>query len=46
MVKDKKPNLVFLMNTKLLAYEIDFVKRTLMFKGCLVVDPRGRSGAW
>lgn len=32
------------METKLIAYKIDFVKRRLLFEGCLVVDSRGRSG--
>ncbi|KAG6624127.1 hypothetical protein CIPAW_16G004600 [Carya illinoinensis] len=44
LVKDKKPKIVFLMETKQLTKKFDAIKRKLGFIGCFVVDARGCSG--
>ena len=44
LVKDKGPDLVFFMETKLEAYRWEFLKRKLRYEGCFVVNPLGRSG--
>ncbi|KAF5449972.1 hypothetical protein F2P56_030362 [Juglans regia] len=44
LVKDKTPNVVFLMETKLVASKVEGIKRRLGWEGCFVVDPMGRKG--
>ncbi|XP_059433934.1 uncharacterized protein LOC132167054 [Corylus avellana] len=44
LVKEKKPNLVFLMETKLMASRVERVKYKLGFSSVFVVDCVGRSG--
>jgi hypothetical protein len=43
-VKDKKPVLVFLMETKLMQQKADFLTKKLGFENIFVVDCKGRSG--
>lgn len=43
-VKEKKPNLVFLMENKLKVGRETVLKHNLKFEGCFRVDPIGRSG--
>jgi hypothetical protein len=43
LVKDKKPNILFLMETKPLARKFDVIKRKLGCVGCFMVDARGSS---
>jgi hypothetical protein len=40
MVKEKRPNMVFLMETKLQAGRLDFLKTRLGFDGLFVVTAR------
>jgi hypothetical protein len=40
MVKEKRPNMVFLMDTKLQAGRLDFLKTRLGFDGLFVVIAR------
>jgi hypothetical protein len=40
MVKEKRPNMVFLMETKLRAGRLDFLKTLLGFDGLFVVTAR------
>jgi len=44
MVKDKCPNMVFLMETKLQSGRLEFLKSRLGFDGFFAVDSKGRSG--
>jgi len=44
MVKEKRPNMVFLMETKLQAGRLDFLKTRLGFDGLFVVNSKGKSG--
>lgn len=44
MVKDKKPKMVFIMETKLSSRRTDFLKRKLGFENIFAVDSVGRSG--
>jgi hypothetical protein len=44
MVKDKKPKMVFLMETKMSNKRVDFLKRKLGFENLFEVDSVGRSG--
>jgi hypothetical protein len=44
LVKEKSHNMVFLMETKLPAGRLDFLKSRLGFDGLFVVDSKGRSG--
>jgi exonuclease III len=44
-VKDKCPDLVFLMETKLHRNKMDGIRRTLNYENMLIVDCIGRSGA-
>lgn len=43
-VKDKKPDLVFLIETKLRNTRMQVIRRKLNFSGMLTVDPVGKSG--
>jgi len=43
-VRDKKPNLVFLMETKLLRSKMEIIRVKLGFDSVFVVDCKGRSG--
>ncbi|XP_042974753.1 uncharacterized protein LOC122306392 [Carya illinoinensis] len=43
LVKDKCPNLVFLMETKCSKARIETVRRCIKFNSCLVVDSKGSS---
>lgn len=45
MVEEKKPKIVFLIETKLRSTEMENVKMRLKFEGCLVVDPVGIKGS-
>ncbi len=44
MVKEKKPKLLFLMETKLMNKSMQRVKYKLSFSGMFTVDPVGHSG--
>jgi exonuclease III len=44
MVKEKRPNMVFLTETKLQAGRLDFLKNRLGFDGLFVVNSKGKSG--
>lgn len=44
MVKEKKPNIVFLMETKCRNAKMEGIRVKLDFVGLFVVDPIGRSG--
>jgi hypothetical protein len=44
MVNEKRPTLVFLMETKMMNNKICFLKNKLGFDGMFVVDCVGRSG--
>jgi len=44
MVKEKKPNLLFLMETKVKKEKMELLRTKLRFEGLLAVDPIGRSG--
>jgi exonuclease III len=44
LVKEKKPNIVFLMETKLRANKMEKVQSQLGFEHMLVVDCVGKSG--
>lgn len=44
MVEEKKPKLVFLIETELRTEGMDTVKRKLRFEGCCVVEPIGWKG--
>jgi exonuclease III len=44
LVKEKKPNMVFLMETKLRSASFDSIKAKLGFSCVFVVDSKGRSG--
>jgi hypothetical protein len=44
MVKDKRPNLVFLMETKLHNKNLDYLRIRLKFDHWFMVDSVGRSG--
>lgn len=44
LVRKKKPNVVFLMETKLLSQSMEYVRVKLGFDGLFVVDCHGRSG--
>lgn len=43
-MKNKKPDLVFLMETKLMSSRASFLKSILGFDSMFVVDSKGRSG--
>jgi exonuclease III len=43
IVKEKRPNMVFLMETKLQAGRIEYLKSRLGFPCLFVVDSKGRS---
>jgi hypothetical protein len=43
---DKKPNLVFLMETKLLQPKMEVIRVKLGFDSVLVVDCKGRTVVW
>ncbi|KAG7950222.1 hypothetical protein I3843_13G101500 [Carya illinoinensis] len=43
-VKKKQPKLVFLIETKLVTYKVEYLKRRLSYECCFAVDSRGRSG--
>ncbi|XP_041001144.1 uncharacterized protein LOC121246895 [Juglans microcarpa x Juglans regia] len=44
LVKDKKSNMVFLMETKLVACKVEGINRRLGWEGCFVVDLLKRKG--
>ncbi|XP_042964510.1 uncharacterized protein LOC122298707 [Carya illinoinensis] len=44
MAKEKRPNIVFLMETKINSDRCGRVKRRLKFDGCFTVEPVGRKG--
>ena len=44
MVREKKPNILFLMETKCRKEKIERIRVRLGFNGMFVVDPVGRSG--
>jgi exonuclease III len=44
LVRTKKPDLVFIMETKLLSQNADFLKNKLGFFNQFVVDSKGKSG--
>jgi hypothetical protein len=44
MIKGKKPNLVFLMETRLMNKEALYLKNKFGFDNLFTVDCRGRSG--
>lgn len=44
MVKEKRPTLVFVCETKTRSYKIAGLQRRLDMEGCLVVDSVGRKG--
>jgi exonuclease III len=44
LVKDKKPDLVFLMETKLRSKKMEIVRNKMGFSNMFVVDCIGRSG--
>lgn len=44
LVQEKKSNLVFLMETKIVANKIEIAKRIISFKGCIVVNVIGSKG--
>jgi exonuclease III len=44
MVKEKRPNLVFLMETKLHNKNLDFLRIRLKFNHMFMVDSVGKSG--
>lgn len=44
LVKEKKPKMVFLMETKLVAHRMETVKAKVGFENLFVVDSVGRSG--
>lgn len=44
LVKEKRRDIVFLMETKLLVWKFEVIKKKLNCEGCFVVEPRGRSG--
>jgi len=46
LVRDKKPNLVFLMETKLLQPKMEVIRVKLGFDSVLVVDCKGRTVVW
>lgn len=44
MVKIHEPSIVFLMETKVLHYKVDYLKGRLGFQGLFIVDEIGLSG--
>lgn len=44
LAKEKKPDIVFLMETRLKACKVESIKRKMRMVGCVVVEPRGMSG--
>ncbi|XP_042974797.1 uncharacterized protein LOC122306435 [Carya illinoinensis] len=44
IVKEKKPNIVFLMETKLISVKTEWLKSRVGFQNCFVVDPMGLGG--
>jgi hypothetical protein len=44
MVRNKKPHLVFLMETRMMQNKVDFIRRKLGFDRSFVVDCKGRIG--
>ncbi|GLT63989.1 hypothetical protein SLA2020_365100 [Shorea laevis] len=44
LVKDKQPQFLFLMETKLRQFRMQVIRLKLRYEGMLVVDPIGRSG--
>jgi len=44
LVRIKKPELVFIMETKLVSHKADFLKNKLGYSNSFVVDSKGRSG--
>lgn len=42
LIKEKKPNVVFVMETKLIAGKVEKLKRKLSLDGCFVVNPIGK----
>ncbi|XP_042980139.1 uncharacterized protein LOC122310310 [Carya illinoinensis] len=44
LVKEKRPDIVFLIETKLMAKNFEGIKRRMAWDGCFVVEAIGRSG--
>lgn len=44
MAKEKRPEIVFLIETRTCIEKAARIKRILGMKGCVVVEPRGMSG--
>ncbi|GLT53494.1 hypothetical protein SLA2020_267600 [Shorea laevis] len=44
MTKDKQPRILFLMETKICKFRMEYVRNKLGFEGMFTVDPIGLSG--
>lgn len=43
-MKEKKPDIVFIMETRIKSYKFDAIKRKLMYEGCFTVNLIGNKG--
>lgn len=44
IAKENRPEIVFLIETRIRTEKADGIKRKLEMEGCIVVEPRGMSG--